>query len=99
MTALRTQALHQLSKKSGSSLCSHSTYVCFNPYIPDAKLREEERHHLTDKLSSGLCSGVYLQMGSDVKLLEAGLKFLQEQIQEHAEGGKILGSIFMPSKQ
>ena len=91
--------MQHLAKKSSSTCRDHSTYCCFNPYIPEAKGREEERQHLKDKLATGLVAGVYLQMGSDVKLLEAGLKFLREQMQERVNGARILGSIFIPSKQ
>lgn len=53
-------------------------YVAFNPYLPFPEDLETEKQRLVAKLSSGLVSGVYLQMGTDLARLRAGLECLRE---------------------
>ena len=44
--------------------------VAFNPFFPDSKAAEQERWQLQRKLKTGLVSGIYLQLGSDLKRLQ-----------------------------
>ena len=50
--------------------------VAFNPYLPDRAAREKEKARLRLKLGSGRVSAVWLQIGSDLALLQEGLAFL-----------------------
>ena len=96
------QALQQLAAAGKCDEFKQKTYVCFNPYLPDAQQRKDEQQCLRDKLATGIPSGVYLQMGSDVGLLEAGLQFLQHAVKDmnQVQGSiEILGSVFVPSKR
>jgi len=52
-------------------------HCAFNPYLVDEKQREQEYNRLRSKLETGVCSGVWLQIGSDLKLLEKGLAFIR----------------------
>ena len=75
-------------------------HVCYNPYLPDDKDAEEERHRLRAKLATGIVAGVWLQMGSDLGRLQKGLEFLQQQL-SHASASSptIYGSVFLPTKK
>ena len=85
-------------------------YVAFNPYLPTPEELENEKKRLRCKLFAdpGRVGGVYLQMGTDIKALEAGLDFLEEiataATTTTASGDtttqlEIHGSVFIPSKR
>lgn len=91
------QAIQHLAEGQDQSKQDAPLYACFNPYLPDPKDRQEERARLTSKLDAGILAGIYLQMGSDLALLESGLKYLQSQTkQKHTA---LYGSVFIPSKR
>lgn len=48
---------------------------------------------------AGLVAGIWLQTGSDVKMLESGLEFLEKELSSSRESVEIYGSFFMPNKQ
>ena len=100
---LGPQVFKDLSNKSAKAKQNPASYACFNPYLPDEKDQAEERRRLKAKLSYGSVSGVFLQMGADLSLLESGLQHLQDLLQhiEHAHDKplKIHGSVFIPSKR
>jgi hypothetical protein len=89
--------------------------VAFNPYLPDAAAAAAERARLRAKLQTGLVSAVYLQMGTDLGRLQAGLACVREALQElglgtatqqaqqqqhgQARGVALYGSVFLPSKR
>ena len=77
--------------------------IAFNPYFSFIEDIKEERKRLLDKLSSGLISSIWLQLGSDVKLLDKSVIFLKENIRRiyHNKNRdiKLYGSLFVPSKQ
>ena len=50
---------------------------------------------MKDKLSSGLVQEIWLQIGSDLLALRAGLEFLRDA----APGIKIYGSVLVPSQK
>ena len=72
-------------------------FVAYNPYLPDAPALEEERQRLSQKLASGMVAGIYLQMGTDLERLQAGLQYLRGLT--GAEGLQLLGSVFLPTKK
>jgi hypothetical protein len=51
--------------------------VAYNPYFPGEERQLEENHRLEQKLASGAVDKVYLQFGTDLKLLENALKWIQ----------------------
>ena len=78
--------------------------VAFNPYHP-ISLFEVEITRLKRKLESGLISSIWIQFGTDIKLLESRLEILKDIIlSRNLINKKILninlfGSILIPSKQ
>ena len=72
-------------------------FVAYNPYLPDAPALEEERHRLSQKLASGMVAGIYLQMGTDIERLQAGLQYLHGL--KGADGLRLYGSVFLPTKK
>ena len=95
-----------------SSLSSNSIFnnkdlaigVAFNPYLPTV-LFEEEIIRLKKKLQSNLVSSIWLQFGTDCKLLKIRIKILknilESSIKIHSNKSNIMifGSILIPSKQ
>ena len=78
--------------------------VAFNPYLPSF-LFDEEISRLEQKLQSGLVSSIWLQFGTDYKLLESRFKILSNLISRTNNNSSrisnimIFGSILIPSKQ
>ena len=78
--------------------------VAFNPYLPNF-LFEEEIRRLEKKLESGLVSSIWIQFGTDYKLLKSRIKILKNIIYSTMQNNseelniKLFGSILIPSKQ
>ena len=78
--------------------------VAFNPYLPPY-LFEEEILRLEKKLQSGLVSSIWIQFGTDYKLLKSRIEILSRvicaTINKNPKISKIslFGSILIPSKQ
>ena len=78
--------------------------VAFNPYLPNF-LFEEEIIRLEKKLESGLVSSIWIQFGTDYKLLKSRIKILKNIIYSNMPNNskelniKLFGSILIPSKQ
>ena len=77
--------------------------VAFNPYLP-GHLFEQEILRLDRKLQSGLVSSIWIQFGTDCKLLRSKIELLLNIISKTNNNSKIskiniFGSILIPSKQ
>ncbi|WP_269605235.1 hypothetical protein [Prochlorococcus marinus] len=78
--------------------------VAFNPYLPGF-LFDEEIARLEKKLKSGLVSSIWLQFGTDYKLLTSRIEILStlisKTINNKSKISKIMifGSILIPSRQ
>ena len=78
--------------------------VAFNPYLTNL-LFEEEIIRLKNKLQSGLVSSVWIQFGTDYKLLKSRIEILKHIInytmtnKSKKSNIKLFGSILIPSKQ
>ena len=78
--------------------------VAFNPYLPDS-LFHEEILRLEMKLQSGLVSSIWIQFGTDYKLLKSRIKILRNIISSTMRNNSkisniiVFGSILIPSKQ
>ena len=78
--------------------------VAFNPYLPPY-LFDEEILRLEKKLQSGLVSSIWIQFGTDYKLLRSRIEILSNiisvTINNNPEISEIslFGSILIPSKQ
>ena len=78
--------------------------VAFNPYLPN-HLFEDEIIKLEEKLQSGLVKSIWIQFGTNSKILESRLKILKQLfstlVKDSSEISNIIlfGSILIPSKQ
>ena len=78
--------------------------IAYNPYLKNYYKIEEERVRFEKKLSSGLIKSIWLQFGTDIKLLKSEINFLKETILSNSfnnkhQNIKIYGSLLIPSKQ
>ncbi len=78
--------------------------VAFNPYLPEF-LFDEEISRLEKKLQSGLVSSIWLQFGTDYKLLKSRIEILFNIISTAYKNNSkisnimIFGSILIPSRE
>ena len=78
--------------------------VAFNPYLPGF-LFDEEILRLEKKLQSGLVGSIWIQFGTDYKLLKSRLNILENIISSTMKNNSkisniiLFGSILIPSKQ
>tara|TARA_B100000945_G_scaffold169886_1_gene136226 strand:- start:1617 stop:2462 length:846 start_codon:yes stop_codon:yes gene_type:complete len=78
--------------------------VALNPYLPGF-LFEDEIARLEKKLQSGLVSSIWIQFGTDYKLLKSRIDILSNIISANIKSNskvssiKLFGSILIPSKQ
>ena len=88
-----------LQSMSLSEECVPDIGVAFNPFFPDESARKHERARLRDKVATGRVSAVWLQIGSDVRLLSEGLAFVRHLSDSAPRPLRIYGSVFVPSRQ
>ncbi len=78
--------------------------VAFNPYLP-TNLFDEEMLRLEKKLQSGLVSSIWIQFGTDYKLLRSRIEILSNMLSMAINNNhktpkiSLFGSILIPSKQ
>ena len=78
--------------------------VAFNPYLPGV-LFDDELLRIEKKIQSGLVRSIWIQFGTDLKLLKSGVMMLSRIISvARSNNSKIseislFGSILIPSKQ
>ena len=77
--------------------------IAYNPYLESYYGICEERFRFEKKLSSGLTKSIWLQFGTDIKLLESEINFLKSSInnltKSDAQKVKFYGSLLIPSRQ
>ena len=76
----------------------------YNPYLKNYYNLSGERNRLEKKISSGLTRSIWLQFGTDIKLLESEIIFIKKSIANNKlnsnnQNIKIFGSLLIPSKQ
>ena len=100
-------SLSALSMLKNNPLCFDqdiSIGVAFNPYLPGF-LFDEELLRLKRKLQSGLVGSIWIQFGTDYKLLKSRIKILRNIISSTMNNNSkisnviLFGSILIPSKQ
>tara|TARA_B100001250_G_C19768310_1_gene775851 strand:+ start:52 stop:897 length:846 start_codon:yes stop_codon:yes gene_type:complete len=97
-------ALYQIKDMPLFQKNDFSIGVAFNPYLQDY-LFEEEILRLKEKLESDVVTSIWLQFGTDYKLLESRILIIKNIIYSYInENPKIseimlFGSILIPSKQ
>ena len=78
--------------------------VAYNPYLKFHYNISGERRRFEKKISSGITKSVWLQFGTDIKLLKAEINFIKNSILSNTNSSKdqnvqIFGSLLIPSKQ
>ncbi len=78
--------------------------IAYNPYLNNYYNICDERMRFEKKISSGLIKSIWLQFGTDIKLLESEIKFLKKSIIMNSEISKVknfkfFGSLLIPSRQ
>ena len=104
---LTLDSVSALSYLNNNKLFSNSDLsigVAVNPYLPSF-LFEDEIVNLDKKIKSGFVTSIWIQFGTDCKLLERRIEkikkiiFLFEQTFSKKSNISIFGSILLPSKQ
>ena len=78
--------------------------IAYNPYLMNYFNNNHERERLEKKVSSGLVKSIWLQFGTDMKLLEKEVEYLKKlntkySLNMNYQNIKIYGSVLIPSKQ
>ena len=78
--------------------------IAYNPYLENYYKLRGERSRFEKKISTGLIKSIWLQFGTDIKLLECEIKFLKESIHKNSSiyndiNVKFFGSLLIPSRQ
>ncbi len=71
--------------------------IAYNPYLRKYYKVPSERDRFEKKISSGLINSIWLQFGTDIKLLQSEVNYLKKT--EKYEKLKFFGSLLIPSKQ
>ena len=71
--------------------------VAYNPYLKKYYDDTSERERINRKLSSGLINSIWLQYGTDIKVLENEVNYLKTLAKY--EKINLFGSLLIPSKQ
>ena len=78
--------------------------IAYNPYLKNYYNICGERERVEKKFSSRLTKSIWLQFGTDIKLLEKEIKFLKESILNNSskkdkKNVKVFGSLLIPSRE
>ena len=77
--------------------------IAYNPYLENYYGISGEKFRFEKKISSGLISSIWLQYGTDIKLIESEINFLKSTLNNlsniYDTNIKFYGSILIPSKQ
>ena len=71
--------------------------IAYNPYLKKHYNISSERERLERKISTGLINSIWLQYGTDIKVLQHELTYLKKIVKD--EKINLFGSLFIPSKQ
>jgi len=71
--------------------------IAYNPYLKKYYNISSERERLERKISTGLINSIWLQYGTDIKVLQNEVTYLKKIVKD--EKLNLFGSLFIPSKQ
>ncbi len=71
--------------------------IAYNPYLNKYFNFSLERERYKQKISTGLINSIWIQFGTDIKLLEREVNFIQNY--DNNKTLKLYGSLLIPSKQ
>ena len=97
-------ALYMLRENSLFINQDISIGVAFNPYLP-SYLFDDEILRLEKKIQSGLVSSIWIQFGTDYKLLKSRIEILSNMLSMNTNNNSkvskisLFGSILIPSRQ
>lgn len=87
------EALQRLQPESLHNIMLPRMAVAYNPFFPTKVEQNQEWERLQQKLATGLVSKIYLQFGTDLRLLQQAL----ERLQQEYNTVTVCGSVFMPT--
>ena len=99
VSALKHKSLNSIVCKSDFSIG-----IAFNPFLPNS-LFEDELLRLKYKLDSGAVTSIWLQFGTDIKLLESRIELLKSIISSTLKNNikikkiSLFGSVLIPSSK
>ena len=98
------EVLDVLNNLCGENCIKMNIGVAYNPYLKGYFNDSKERERFIKKVETGLIKSIWLQFGTDIKLLEKELDFLKNSIQNISSNNKIqnvrfFGSLLIPSRQ
>ena len=77
--------------------------IAYNPYLENYYGLSGEKVRFETKISSGLVKSIWLQFGTDIKLLESEVNFLKSSLKilskNNVKNVKFYGSLLIPSRQ
>ncbi len=77
--------------------------IAYNPYLENYYGLSGEKVRFEKKISSGLIKSIWLQFGTDIKLLESELNLLKSTMnnlpKNNVQNVKFYGSLLIPSRQ
>lgn len=77
--------------------------IAYNPYLENYYGLCSEKVSFEKKISSGIVGSIWLQFGTDIKLLESEIKFLKSTLDNLCKSNdkkiNFYGSLLVPSKQ
>ncbi len=71
--------------------------IAYNPYLKKYYKNSSERERFERKISTGLINSIWFQYGTDIKVLQKELTYLNKITKD--EKLNLFGSLFIPSKQ
>jgi len=71
--------------------------IAYNPYLKKYYNISSERERFERKISTGLINSIWFQYGTDIKVLQNELTYLNKIVKD--EKLNLFGSLFIPSKQ
>jgi len=90
-------AINVLNKIKEEKTLKVKLGVAYNPYLNKYYSDTSERERFNSKLSSGLINSIWLQYGTDIKVLENEVNYLKKV--SNYEKINLFGSLLIPSKQ
>ena len=71
--------------------------IAYNPYLKKYYSEYSERERFERKISSGLINSIWLQFGTDIKVLQNEVNYLKKSVKN--EKVNLFASLLIPSKQ
>ena len=90
-------AISVLNNLSKENFLNVKLGIAYNPYLAKYYNVSTERERLERKISSGLINSIWFQYGTDIKVLQNELDYINNKVKYNKL--KLFGSLLIPSKQ